>query len=213
MDARTKLALALVCNTIIVVATLFVVRSYCKTEDGKYRWSHGSWKFKFFTTDSNVLSAAMALIVIPFEVVALIKGTSLTILPLAAKYIGTVAVTLTFLTVLFFLGPTQGYIEMFSGTSFFMHFLGAALAIFSFCFLEEGKMSFLWIFPALIPMAAYAVLYRHMVLDKGPLNGGWEDFYGFNVHDRWKISAVIMHTAMLLINIAVLLLHNSLLPQ
>lgn len=209
MNATTKLALALACNIIIVVATFFVVRSYCKTEDGGYKWLQGSWKFKFFTTDSNVLSAVMALIVIPFEVVALIKGTSLPLFPLVVKYIGTVVVTLTFLTVLFFLGPTQGYIEMFRGTSFYMHFLGAALAFFSFCFLEKGSLSAFWIFPALIPMAAYAILYRHMVLVKGPLYGGWEDFYGFNVHDRWKISAVIMHSAMLLINIIVLTVHNA----
>ena len=209
MSATTKMALALLCNIIIVLATFFVVRSYFKTEDGKYKWAQGAWKFKFFTTDSNVVAAVAALIVIPFEVLALVRGESLTLLPLVIKYIGTVVVMLTFLTVLFFLGPTQGYIEMFSGTSFYMHFMGAALAFVSFCFLEEGKLGILWIFPALLPMISYAILYRHMVLDKGPLYGGWEDFYGFNVHDRWKKSAVIMHLAMLLINIIVIVLHNK----
>ena len=204
-----KLMIALLCNIIIVLATFFAVRSYCRTEDGKYSWSKGAWKFKFFTTDSNVISAVAALIVIPFEIAALIKGEGLTTFPLVVKYIGTVVVVLTFLTVLFFLGPTQGYIEMFSGTSFYMHFLGAAIAFISFCFFEEGKLSKLWIIPALIPMVIYAMVYRHMVMGRGPLNGGWEDFYGFNVRDRWKKSAVIMHIAMLIINIGVLALHNS----
>ena len=73
MSATTKMALALLCNIIIVLATFFVVRSYFKTEDGKYKWAQGAWKFKFFTTDSNVVAAVAALIVIPFEVLALVR--------------------------------------------------------------------------------------------------------------------------------------------
>ena len=208
MSTTIKLALALLCNLIIVVSTIFVVRSYCKTEEGTYRWSYGSWRFKFFTTLSNVISAAAALIVIPFEVAAIIKGTSIPVPALVIKYIGTVVVTLTFFTVLFYLGPTQGYKEMYRGVSFYTHFLGAAMAFLSFCFLEKGRLGLLWVIPAMLPMTIYAIVYRHMVLDKGPLNGGWEDFYGFNVRDRWKISATVMLAIMLGINFLVLICHN-----
>lgn len=204
-----KLAIALACNIIIIVGTVLAIASYCKTEEGKYSWSHGSWRFKFFTTDSNVLCAIAAFIVIPFEISALIKGGNLGVFPLVVKYIGAVAVTLTLLTVAFFLGPTQGYREMYKGPSFYTHFLGAFMAIASFCFLEAGKLKIWWIFPAMIPMCLYASLYKHMVLKKGPLNGGWEDFYGFNVRDRWKISLTIMLIGMLLINITVLTFHNA----
>ena len=206
---NVKLAFALVCNIIIVAGTVLAVASYCKTEDGRYAWSQGSWRFKFFTTDSNVLCGTAALIVIPFEISALIKGDSLGVFPLVIKYIGTVVVTLTLLTVAFFLGPTQGYREMYRGVSFYTHFLGAFIAITSFCFLEAGELKMWWVIPAMIPMCLYAMLYKHMVLKKGPLNGGWEDFYGFNVRDRWKISATVMIVAMLLINITVLTFHNA----
>lgn len=209
MSTAAKLALALLCNLMIVVSTVYVIRSFCKTEEGTYRWSYGAWRFKFFTTLSNVLAAAVSLIMVPVEVLALIKGINIPTMALGIKYIGTVAVTLTFLTVLFYLGPTQGYKEMFSGVSFYTHFLGAALALISFCYFEEGKLGFLWVFPAMIPLVIYSLVYRHMVLDKGPLDGGWEDFYGFNVRDRWKISAVVMLAVMMIINIVVLIMHNK----
>lgn len=209
MSTATKLALALICNLVIVVSTILVIRSFCKTEEGIYRWSYGAWRFKFFTTLSNVLAAVTALIMVPVEIVALFKGSGIPNLALGLKYIGTVVVTLTFLTVLFYLGPTQGYKEMFSGVSFYTHFLGGAIALFSFCVLEEGNLSMIWIIFAMIPMTLYALMYKHMVLDKGPLNGGWEDFYGFNVHDRWKISACIMLVLMLVINIIVMVMHNK----
>lgn len=203
------MATALFLNIIIVLGTVFVVLRYCRTDDGKHTWERGSWKFRFFTTDSNVFSGIAALIMIPFEIRALASGGSIPLVPLMIKYMATVAVSLTFVTVLFFLGPTQGYKEMYSGTSFFVHFLGPVLAFISFCFLERGinLSSFSFIF-GMIPMVLYAILYYRMVLVKGPLNGGWEDFYGFNVKDRWKISLAIMLIATLILSIAVLMIHN-----
>lgn len=205
-----KLIAALLFNIIIAIGTFLVILSYFKTPEEKYEWARGIWKFKFFTTLSNVFSGTVALIMIPFEVVSIVKGNSeVPIIPLSLKYMGATVVTITFLTVLFFLGPTQGYKEMFGGTSFVVHLLGPILAFISFCFLEDQvKFNYLFVMVGMMPMVIYTYVYYRMVLIKGPLRGGWEDFYGFNVRNRWKISLVVMLLVNLLVSFGVLRIHN-----
>lgn len=212
MTERGRIIWALICNFAIVIFTLRVIVSYFKTEEGIYERGHGVWRFKFFTTDSNVFSAIAAFIILPFEIISFFKGDfSVPSGVLFLKYLGTSTVALTFLTVAFFLGPTQGYGEMYGGTSFFTHLTGPVLAIISFCFLEDDiKFSMWYSLISTIPMILYTSIYYNRVMNRGPLDGGWEDFYGFNVKDRWKISLVIMLLVTFITGWIVLWLHNSL---
>ena len=218
MFATSRLAVALAINTVIVISTFIVVLRFFKTEEGKYRWTQGRDKLKFFTTQSNIFVAITALVIAACEIVILIKSlakdssvaVALPVIPLVFKYTGTAAVALTMFTVIFFLGPTQGYKEMFSGKSFFTHLANPLLAIISFCFFENvTELSLLWAIVALLPFAIYGMLYYRKVMVLGPLNGGWEDFYGFNVHDRWKISLIVSLTGTIIINIVLLIIHNK----
>jgi len=218
MFETERLAIALAINTVLVISTVIVILRFFRTESGKHTWEQGASKLKFFTTQSNIFAAATALVISVFEVRVLIKALArdssvaveLPVIPLAIKYVGTAAVALTMFTVIFFLGPTQGYIEMFKGKSFFTHLANPLLAIVSFCFFENvTELSMLWVIAALIPFAFYGSLYYHKVMNLGPLDGGWEDFYGFNVRDRWKISLAVALIGSIIINVALLILHNG----
>ena len=218
MFASSRLALALAINTAIVISTVIVMLRFFRTEDGRHTWKQGADRLKFFTTQSNIFVAITALVISVPEIVVLIKSTScdssiaveLPIIPLVVKYVGTAAIALTMFTVLFFLGPTQGYKEMFSGKSFFTHLANPLLAIISFCFFENvTELSLLWAILALVPGIIYGALYYNKVMNLGPLNGGWEDFYGFNVRDRWKISLTVALIGSIIINVALLIIHNK----
>lgn len=143
--------------------------------------------FKYFTTDSNILMGLTALLLIPFNIKSITHEKEctpkwLTILNLVA----TTSVTLTLLTVVFFLAPidanTKGYFSAFTGTNAFYHFAIPVLAIINFTLFEtKNRIKFKHCFFAIIPMAIYACFYiayqvMHMngnVLDKRA------DFYHF----------------------------------
>ena len=145
--------------------------------------------FRYFTTDSNIFCAVSCL-VSALGLISLPEGAWLSHGLLVFRYIGTVAVTVTFLTVMFFLGPTIGYKPMLSDTSLWLHLICPVLAIVSLL-LEKGSALFpadmLW---GLVPVVLYGLLYLYMVvLRKGEK---WEDFYGFNRNGKWPVSMALM---------------------
>ena len=100
---------------------------------------------------------------------------------------------MTFLTVLLFLGPTQGgYAKwFFDGDFFYTHLIGPLLALLSFCLLERRKMSFGSAMMGLLPMLLYGAVYLYKVMF-APEDRRWEDFYGFNKAGKWPIACVGM---------------------
>ena len=75
------------------------------------------------------------------------------------KYMGTVSVTVTLMTVLLFLGPTMGgYKELMAGANLYLHLIGPILAIISFCFCEKGNMDIPTALWGLVPVMAYGLL-------------------------------------------------------
>lgn len=173
-------------NLFIFLCTLGVCISYFRSE-GKWDRAAGIRSFRFFTTLSNVLCAVSALLVAISALSGNIPGW-VTVL----KYTGTCAVTVTFLTVMFFLGPSFGYKALLGGTGFYMHLLGPLLAIFTFCFLEcKTRISFGFSLIGLIPTALYAAVYLYKVVIC-PESRRWEDFYGFNRGGKWPLSIAAM---------------------
>lgn len=142
--------------------------------------------FRYFTVLSNAFCALSAL------VMALCQLTGR--VPEAArlfKYLGTVSVTVTLATVLFFLGPTQGYRELFSGYDLYMHLIGPLMAITSFLFLEKGNMPLSKAPLGVIPVALYGVVYLYKVIF-APQESRWKDFYGFNRGGKWPLAFAAM---------------------
>ena len=139
MDSKKKLYLALTMNLFIFLATLGVVISYFFGNDGEYH-IEPSFRFNLFTTDSNILCGAAALVMAVFQLRQMKNNKPVPKWAFILKYTGTCALSVTFFTVIFFLGPSMGFMEMvFGGTSVYMHFFGPIIAFISFCFFETSK--------------------------------------------------------------------------
>ena len=121
---------SIIINIIIFLSTLIILLSYFR-KDGAWDIDQGLKQFRFFTVLSNTFCAVAALMM---AVSQLGDGVPQPVLQI--KYMATVSVTVTLLTVLLFLAPTQGgYIKWLSGDFFYIHLLGPVLAIASFCLL------------------------------------------------------------------------------
>lgn len=164
----------------------------------------GTVCFRYFTIDSNILAAIASGLLLPYEFKRAVGKsekipTGLSVLKLA----GTVAVAITFFVVMVFLGPTIGYGKMFEGANIFLHALCPIFAIVSFVFFDSGnEISRKHGLPALLPVVIYGFLYFVMVIIITEKNGGWSDFYGFNMGGFWPVSLI----AMFLINVLFVML-------
>ena len=102
MSIETMKAVDIALNLVIFVITLVLVAG-CFRKDGKWAPERGRYGFRFFTTQSNVLCACASLLTAVFLLSGDLPRWAWTL-----KYAGTAAVTVTMLTVLFFLWPSIG---------------------------------------------------------------------------------------------------------
>ncbi|MBO4869012.1 MAG: hypothetical protein J5585_04815 [Clostridia bacterium] len=170
-------------------------------------WQSGARRFVYFTIDSNVLAALSALIALPFKFRRLIRGRPLPTPLLILDLTSTCAVTVTFLTVIFFLGPTLGFSAMYVGNSLWLHMICPLLCIASFVFDAESdkRIRIPYALFALLPVLVYGAVYFTEVI----IVGGWRDFYGFNAGGLWYVSAVVMLAATFLIALGLRALENA----
>ena len=91
-------------NILIFVITAISLL-FCFRKEGRWDLQKGLKSLRFFTILSNLFCAVSALLLV-------LSSSQWAWL---LKYVGTVAVTVTLLTVMFFLGPNMGYKQMFSG--------------------------------------------------------------------------------------------------
>ncbi|MBQ7995847.1 MAG: hypothetical protein IJ247_06550 [Bacilli bacterium] len=152
--------------------------------------------FKYFTVDSNALMGLCALVLVPFDILVLLGKKEKT--PKAIKvlfHIGLVGVTLTLLTVLFFLGIIYGYQNMFLGANLFMHLLTPVTALIRFIFFgnDEGEMQ---IFPCTIygtiPMIIYGIVYFINVGVHGGYGDVNYDWYMFGAGGPWTAPLIFL---------------------
>ena len=185
--------ISLICNAAVIVFTVIcVVGFFTRGGDGNMEVV-GFTAFKYFTVDANVLAAVAALFMLPWSFRTMLGGTrAMKKGVMRLKFVGTAAVTLTLLTVLFLLGPKYGYGlgvkygygVMFDGNNLFMHLITPLLMIISFCCAEcRGEMRFKDTFLGLIPTVLYGAVYALEVL----IVKGWSDFYFFNDGGKWYI--------------------------
>ena len=155
---------------------------------------------RFFTVLSNLLCAAAALAV----AVCRLGGG----LPYAVgvfKYVGACAVTVTMLTVVFFLGPTLGYRKMFSGPDLWLHLVCPVLAIVSLLLWDKPALPFRAVWLGTLPVLLYGVLYIYRVLF-APEKARWPDFYGFNRGGKWPVSFLAMLVGAFVVSVVLRLL-------
>lgn len=140
--------------------------------------------FRFFTNDSNILSALASLVILPF-----LWKKRVPMWAAVLKYVGAVSVTVTLLTVVLFLGPTQGYGRMFVGVCLYLHLICPLLSIASVYLPESDRPlpQHAWLF-GMLTVAVYGAVYIAMVL----ITRRWPDFYGFARGGYWYISLPAM---------------------
>ncbi len=206
-NKKLRFTLSLITNLVIFMLMAHTLINNFRTDilrDSDLLEAGGWVSFRYFTMLSNVLAAIAAALVAAFDAKALISDEEK--LPrwvLILKYAGTVAVTLTFVTVVVFLGPMveamgHGYFKLFQNENFFLHFLSPILAIISFvCFEQIENFKFTETLYGVIPTVLYSFAYLPMVVI-GKENGGWPDFYmlTFGGH-MWvvPISLIVMYGA------------------
>lgn len=185
---------ALLNLTILIAVALAVFTRFPTVEGDIGRFQNGAKTFRYFTTDSNLLAALASLIILPFSLRTFFGVTEgLPLWVQTVKYIAVCSVTLTFLTVVCFLAPTQGWGRMFSGANLWLHLICPLLCILSYLFLESrNRLPFSATFAALIPIVLYGAVYLIAVVFVGESGGGWKDFYGFNRGGMWFVALPLL---------------------
>ena len=190
-----------VVNGVIFLVTL-VLTAGAFRRDGKWDPAGGKETFRFFTCQSNVFCAAAALLMCVFRL-----SGNVPVWAWALKYIGTVAVTITLMTVLLFLSRFYGLRELLKGSSLFLHLLTPLMALFSFCVLEKRGMSFGFSMLGLLPLLLYGPLYLYKTI-YAPVGKSWEDFYQFNRNGKWPVAFAAMLAGTFLICLGIMALQN-----
>ena len=160
---------------------------------------HSSLKniLRYFTALSNLFCAAAAL------ALALARLGGVPSLPLLLfKYVGTVAVLVTLLTVLLFLGPHYGYKMLFSGPDLWLHLVCPLLALLSYLLWDRAPLSLATALLGVLPVLLYGLLYLRRVV----FQQRWEDFYDFNRGGKWPLSFAAMLLGAVLLCLLFLLL-------
>lgn len=173
-------------NALIFVLTMILTARFFH-KDGTWRFSNGASAFHYFTVQSNVFCAVSAFLMC-------FSSSSTWVWTL--KFIGTVAVTITMLTVFLFLGPNLGYKKLLSGTELYMHLVTPLLAIISFFCFEKQGMPIQTALSGVLPVLLYGALYLYKVI-YAPERKRWDDFYGFNKNGNWPVSFAAMLTGSL----------------
>jgi len=216
MKKKRKKTISIILNLINVVIISYAAISLIFSGGVGNMDQVGPEAFRYFTVDSNILAAITSLLVaidLAFK-----KGIRRSTLKL--KFIGTVSVTVTFFTVICFLGPTVGYSEMFEGVNLFLHGICPLISMITFCGFEGSlQLNQKWInskyrrplmftdcFLGMISVICYGALYYYMVI----ITEWWPDFYGFNsgiMDGKWLISIIAMLCMTFLISLCEWSLH------
>ncbi|MCR5262880.1 MAG: hypothetical protein K6D94_03325 [Clostridiales bacterium] len=162
--------------------------------------------FRYYTTDSNILAAVSAIIVAVCEFRG-VRSKAAVIF----KYVGTCTVTVTFMTVLCFLGPLVSYHGVYNDEAFWLHMVCPIGFFLTFVFLDLrgeriSKKPILW---SLIPTLIYGAVYIIMVIIIGEDNGGWPDFYSFNAGGMFYVTLPVMVAASAVISALIRLARNA----
>ena len=198
MKKKNKIIISMILNIIIV---LFVLFAGIIMFTG-IRFMHGPEvtlecsnieMFKFFTVDSNILMAIASLVFIIYEIKLLkkkIKKIPRRVYLL--KYVGTSAVSLTFLVVFLYLGwiAENGLFSLLKNSNLFLHLLVPVISVIAFIFFEKNnELKFKDAFFGLLPMEIYGICYIGNVLihiNHGKVSPVY-DFYWFVQNGVWTI--------------------------
>lgn len=155
--------------------------------------STGLRSLRYFTVLSNLLCGLAALI----HLLALLRG-SVPAWVRRLSFAGTVAVGVTLLVVLIFLGPLYGYPELLRGANLWFHLVIPVLAILDHILLEPGERpGFRDTFMAMLPTLLYGLGYLTNILVNGV--GEWPDTNDWYAFTAWGLPVGICIFAAILL--------------
>ena len=187
--AKKMPVIDIILNALVFAVTIFLLVSFAR-KGRDYTPGRLRIAFRFFTCQSNVLCAVVCFLAALFG----ING------PLPEwvwllKYIGTVAVTVTMLTVFLFLAPSvgKGWMKRLLGIphDFIMHLVSPVAALVSLLVFERRSMTFFQAMTGMLPVILYGILYIRKT-QFGPKENRWDDFYGFNRSGKLWLSVICM---------------------
>ena len=196
-----KLKISMLLNLIIVILT--VIGTYCMLNGIEFMGHEDSLSatkiemFRFYTVDSNVLMGIVSLLFLTSEIQILrCKKEKVSRLLYILKLIGTVGTSLTFLTVVLYLGPISknGMLSMFLNANLFFHLITPVLSIITFVFFENtDSLKFKDTFIGASTMVVYAIFYVINVLlhvENGKVSTAY-DWYWFVQNGVWTMVIVL----------------------
>ena len=156
---------------------------------------------RYFTVLSNLLCAAASLAVAVSRLCGEVPDAVLVL-----KFISTVSVSVTLLTVMFFLGPAiYGFRPLLTGPDLWLHLVCPVLAIVSVLLWDKPEASFGIVWLGMLPVLLYGAVYNYRVM-LAPEEKRWKDFYGFCRGGKWYISLPAMILATFLISLGLWIL-------
>ena len=160
--------------------------------------STGLSSLKYFTVLSNLLEGFACLYWLAGKGA---KGERL-------KFVATVAVSITFLVVMTFLGPLYGYPAMFHGGNLWLHLIVPVGAILEQLFLSKGPFGLKDVLFAALPVLFYGAGYLGNILMNGV--GEWPDTNDWYSFMMWGYpGAAVIYGGLLLISLALGLLFRK----
>lgn len=166
-----KRKIRVVLNVLIVIM-VFAAWAYMflDTKSGTLS-SAGFYTLKYFTVLSNIAEGIASIIwlVTVFRKAELKTAERI-------KYIASVSVGLTFMTVVFFLGPLYGFLSMYLGANFWFHLVVPVVAMVEYVLMTEYSAERTDNLIAIVPMLIYGTAYLSNILLRGREGNDW---YGF----------------------------------
>ena len=199
---------AIIALIILIVAVSSPVSNASSLEAKNYMF------FRYFTSDSNILSMISSFIMVYFIIRNMIKKEDkYPRWAIVLHYLASIHTGVTMFTTIFFLTPLNMALgnpvnSLFNGYLFFYHFFSPLIYIISVIYffpiyrinLKENLLS-------LLPLTAYSIIYFSMVV-----TSHWPDFYGFTLGGNYllsPISIIAMHSLGFLIGFIIRKMHNK----
>ena len=193
--------ISLIMNSLVIIFTGLSFIQFFVSFDGDQQFVIGWYSLEYFTVLSNLFVAFTCIPFVVFNILNIKNDTNnFSTVAQIFKYVACVAVGVTALTVIFFLGPKQGFGIMYKSVNLFLHLITPILAIASYCFFEGNpKLKFLVTCFSPITVFVYGTVYLINVL----ITKTWTDFYGFNANGLWYVSILAMLIAAYAIGVGI----------
>ncbi len=203
---------ALVSAIVVCICTFYAV-AIGLLETYYYQQADSGYSlFKYFTTNSNTLSAIGAAFLIPYAVEGIrVKRFCFPKWVGMIQYSGAICTTLTMTFAFLFILPTQGKEMALGGMNFWLHLVCPIMALILFLSVESDfRFSFVDSIICLAPFFLYAAVYMTSVVMVGEEYGGWQDLYHLTDQLPSSFAATAMCAFALGVALLIGFLYNSL---